>query len=105
VRGRQRRIERHEKAWATPLEALLIAERCATMSGCDTDFVMIVSIAWTGMRWGEAVGLPPECVHEEAVGIERKLYELGGRLYRGRPKDGSIRPADLSPFRAERALR
>jgi hypothetical protein len=32
------------------------------------------------------------------MGIEWKLYELGGRFYRGRPKDGSIRPADLPPF-------
>ncbi len=99
----RRRIERHEKAektWATPLEALLIAERCAALSGCDTDFVMIVTIAWTGMRWGEAVGLPPDCVREETIGIEWKLYEMGGRFYRGRPKDGSIRPADLPPFLA-----
>jgi integrase len=100
----QRRIERHEKAekaWATPLEALLVAERCAALSGCDTDFVMIVTIAWTGMRWGEAVGLPPDCVREETMGIEWKLYELGGWFYRGRPKDGSIRPADLPPFLAQ----
>jgi integrase len=100
----QSRIERHEQAektWATPLQALLVAERCAALSGCDTDFVMIVTIAWTGMRWGEAVGLAPECVGDETIGIEWKLYELGGRLYRGRPKDGSIRPADLPPFLAD----
>jgi integrase len=100
----QRRIERHEKAektWASPVEALLVAERCAALSGCDTDFVMIVTIAWTGMRWGEAIGLPPGCVREETMGIEWKLYELGGRFYRGRPKDGSIRAADLPPFLAQ----
>ena len=62
---------------------------------------MIVTIAWTGMRWGEAVGLAPGCVHEETIGIEWKLYELGGRFYRGRPKDASIRAADLPPFLAQ----
>jgi hypothetical protein len=29
--------ERAEKVWATPLQALLIAERCAALSGQDTD--------------------------------------------------------------------
>jgi hypothetical protein len=80
---------------------LLIAERCAALSGCDTDFVMIVTIAYTGMRWGEAIGLPPECLHDDNLGIEWKLYEMGGRFYRGRPKDGSIRHVDLPPFLAE----
>jgi integrase len=99
-----RRIERHEKAekvWATPLQALLIAERCAALSGCDTDFVLVITLAYTGMRWSEIIGLTPAYVTEEQVGIEWKLYELNGRFYRGRPKDGSIRPADLPPFLAE----
>ena len=58
----QRRIERAEKAgnaWATALEALLFAERCSALSGADTDFVMMITMAYTGMRWSEAVGLPP----------------------------------------------
>lgn len=49
----QRRIERAERAektWATPLEALLFAERCSGLSGADTDFVMLITIAYTGMR-------------------------------------------------------
>lgn len=99
-----RRIERHEKAekvWATPLQALLVAERCAALSGCDTDFVMILTLAYTGMRWSEIVGLAPAYVSREAMSVEWKLYELNGRFYRGRPKDGSIRPADLPPFLAE----
>jgi hypothetical protein len=54
-KGRKGRrwIERHEraeKAWPTPLEALLIAERCSALSGHDTDFVMLVTIAYTSMR-------------------------------------------------------
>src|SRR6266568_1517198 len=100
----QRRIARHEsaeKAWPSPLQALLIAERCAALSGRDTDFVMIVTIAYSGMRWSEAVGLPAAAVRGDVIHIDWKLYELNGRFYKGRPKDGSMRPADLPPFLAE----
>lgn len=97
----QRRIERAEKAertWATPLEALLFAERCSVLSGTDTDFAMVITMAYTGMRWSEAIGLLPECVHDGTMEIAWKLYELNGRFYRGRPKDGSIRTVDVPPF-------
>jgi integrase len=100
----QRRIERAEKAertWATPLEVLLFAERCSALSGSDADFVLIITMAYTGMRWSEAMGLTPGCVHDDTLDIAWKLYELDARFYRGRPKDGSIRTADLPPFLAE----
>jgi len=86
---------------ANPLEALLIAERCAALSGHDTDFIMVITLAYTGMRWSEMIGLTPACVHGNRVDIDWKLYELRGRFYRGRPKDGSIRTADLPPFLAD----
>lgn len=41
------------------MQALLVAERCAALAGYETDFVMILTIAYTGMRWSEAVGLKP----------------------------------------------
>ena len=97
----QRRIaevERTQKAWATPLQALLLAERCALLTGSDTDFVMVVTAAFTGARWGEMLGLPPECVRPGKLDIHWKLYELNGRFYRGRPKDGSMRTLDIPPF-------
>jgi integrase len=97
----QRRIERIEKkakAWASPFEALIIAERAAILSGCDTDFVLALTLAYTGMRWSEAIGLPPECVRRGEVDVHWKLYELNGRFYRGRPKDGSMRTVDVPPF-------
>jgi integrase len=92
------RLESAEKIWPTPLQALLVAERCAALSGCETDFVMILTIAYTGMRWSEAIGLPPGCVNGDVMDINWKLYELDGRFYKGRPKAGSMRPADLPPF-------
>lgn len=100
----QRRIARRQtaqKAWATPLQALLVAERCAALSGRSTDFVMVITIAYTGMRWSEAIGLPVDCVHDDLINIDWKLYELNGRFYQGPPKDGSMRPADLPPFLAD----
>ncbi|MBT2208890.1 hypothetical protein [Actinomadura sp. NEAU-AAG7] len=45
-----------------PLQALLLAERCALLTGSETDFVMVVTAAFTGARWGELLGLPPESV-------------------------------------------
>ncbi len=99
-----RRIARHESArkeWATPLQALLVAERCSALSGRSTDFVMIITIAYTGMRWSEAIGLPVDCVHDEMLNIDWKLYELNAKFYKGSPKDGSMRPADLPLFLSE----
>ena len=59
---------------------------------------MVVTVAYTGMRWSEAIGLGPDCVHDDLIDINWKLYELNGKFYKGRPKEGSIRPADLPPF-------
>ena len=92
------RIEKQRKAWATPLQALLVAERAAVLTGYEANFVMILTLAYTGMRWSEVLGLPPECIHDETLDIHWKLYELKGRFYRGRPKDGSMRTADMPPF-------
>lgn len=95
------RAERREKSWATALEVLLFAERCAALSGADADFVMAITMAYTGMRWSEAMGLPPDCLHGDTMDIAWKLYELNSRFYRGRPKDGSIRTVDVPPFLAD----
>jgi integrase len=76
----------------------LEGERCAALSGADTDFVMIITMAYTGMRWSEALGLLPGCLQGEQLRIDWKLYELESRFYRGRPKDGSIRSVDMPPF-------
>ena len=100
----QRRIDHHEQAekvWPTPLQALLVAERCAALSRRDEDFLMVITAAYTGMRWSEITWLAPRYVQDDMLDIQWKLYELGGRFYRGRPKDGSIRTADLPSFLAE----
>jgi hypothetical protein len=64
-RGRRtgRRLDRSpQRAWATPLEVLLAAERAALLSGRDDEFTMLVAIGYTGTRWGETIGLERDFV-------------------------------------------
>jgi len=111
-RGRRtgRRLQRApQRAWATPLHFLLIAERAALLTGRDEDFTMIVTIGYTGLRWGEVIGLEHEYARPQAIHVEWQLFELKGRFHRLPPKDDSYRspdwepnlPVDLPPFLAE----
>lgn len=100
-RGRGRRDGRSqsrgpEKVVTTALGILLIAERAALLSGRDDEFIAITLLGYTGMRWGEAVGLEPEFVRPGSVRVEWQLYELDtGELHRCPPKDGSRRTIDV----------
>jgi integrase len=95
-----------QRPWATPLEALLVGERAALLSGTDDDFVLVQTLAYTGMRWGEAIGLEREFVTPSLINVEWQLRELGA-FHRLPPKDDSYRsenwdtvPLDLPPFLA-----
>jgi integrase len=96
--SRIERVEKEAKIWASPLEVLLIAERAAIISGLDATFVADITIAYTGCRWSELLGLPPDLIYADAIDLHWKLYELNGRFYRGRPKDGSMRTSATPPF-------
>jgi len=99
-RGRGRRTGRSrsrgpEKTVTDALGLLLIAERAALLSGRDDEFVAVVLKGYTGMRWGELVGLEAEFVRTESVRVEWQLYELGtGKLHRCPPKEDSHRTVD-----------
>ncbi|MGH3678940.1 MAG: hypothetical protein ACRDT2_01230 [Natronosporangium sp.] len=74
---------------------LLIAERAALLSGRDDEFVAVITKGFTGMRWGELVGLEPDYVRPGSIRVEWQLYELDtGELVRCPPKDDSYRTAD-----------
>ncbi|MFF8610210.1 LacI family DNA-binding transcriptional regulator [Streptomyces sp. NPDC015346] len=74
---------------------LLTAERAALLSGRDDEFVAVVLKGYTGMRWGEIVGLATTFVRPGAVRVEWQLYELDtGELVRCPPKDDSYRTID-----------
>lgn len=101
-RGRRAGRSRHrgpEKAVTTALGILLIAERTALLSGRDDEFVAIVLDGYTGMRWGELIGLETSYVRSGAVRVEWQLYELDtGELRRCPPKDDSHRTIDTSDW-------
>ena len=111
-RGRRtgRKLDRGpQRVWATPLQALLVAERAALLSGRDEDFTMVVTIAYTGMRWGETIGLERDHVRDDEIHVEWQLREIRSTFHRLPPKDDSYRspnwepclPVDLPPFLAE----
>jgi integrase len=58
-RGRRtRHTPRPERIWATPEQALAVADNAARLpGGGPSDAVMIAIAAWTGARWGEITGL------------------------------------------------
>jgi integrase len=98
-RGKRSGRSRHrgpEKAVTTALGVLLIAERAALLSGRDDEFVAVVTMGYTGVRWGEVVGLEREFVRPGEIRIEWQLYELDtGELVRCPPKDDSRRTIDV----------
>ncbi|MFD3757481.1 LacI family DNA-binding transcriptional regulator [Streptomyces sp. NPDC058622] len=84
-----------EKVVTDALGALLIAERAALLSGRDDEFVAVILKAYTGMRWGEIVGLETEFARRGSVRVEWQLYELdSGVMVRCPPKDDSYRTID-----------
>ncbi|MEU7875141.1 LacI family DNA-binding transcriptional regulator [Dactylosporangium sp. NPDC049140] len=101
-RGRVAGRARHrapEKAVTTALGVLLIAERAALLSGRDDEFVGVTAMGFSGLRWGETVGLEPEYVRGEAVRVEWQLYELdNGTFERCPPKDDSYRTVAAPDF-------
>lgn len=100
-RGRGKRAGRSrnrgpEKAVTDALGILLIAERAALLSGRDDEFVAVVLKGYTGIRWGELVGLETQYVRRTGLRVEWQLYELDtGELHRCPPKDDSHRTLDL----------
>jgi integrase len=91
-----------EKTISTPLGILLVAERAALLSGRDDEFVAVVLMGYTGMRWGEVVGLEVPYLRPAAVRVEWQLYELDtGELLRCPPKDESRRTIDAPGWLAE----
>lgn len=90
-----------EKVITDPLGALLIAERAALLSGRPDEFVLVTTLFYTGMRWGEATGLETQYVRPRSIRVEWQLCEIdGGQLVRTAPKDDSYRDVDTPAFLA-----
>lgn len=103
-RGRGKRAGRSrdrgpEKVITDPLGIVLTAERAALLSGRDDEFVAVVLKGYTGMRWGEIVGLETQFARSGSVRVEWQLYELDtGEFVRCPPKDDSYRTIDSADW-------
>ena len=103
-RGIRRKVS--DRAWVTPLEALLVAERCALVSGRDDDLVLWITAAWCGLRWGELIGLRQSSFRLSSLVITHQLSQERRGFRVTPPKDESYRtgdpgffgPVDLPPF-------
>jgi len=119
-RGRGRRASQvrtqasTERIWITEDMALLLAERCALLGG-EAEFARVLMMAFTGLRWGEVIGLHASCVRapdhrrdHPYIRVEWQLVELNGKFYLAPPKEGSRRDVVipgwlfdlLTPFKA-----
>lgn len=86
----------------------MVAERAALLSGSDDEFVFLITLAYTGMQWAEAIGLEQDYLRLSLSNIEWQLHEISGTFHRLPPKDDSYRstnwepqlPIDLPPFLA-----
>jgi integrase len=93
--------KREEKVIATPVQVLQLAERMDPAGA-----TMVITAAYTGMRWGELSGLAWDNVKldQEIPAIvidplEGALHELGGKLWLDAPKtENSVRTIALPPF-------
>lgn len=106
-RGRGRTEPRTERIWATEHEVLAIARRILHLAG-PNQALLVITAAYTGMRWGELAGLRRERCHtgqanprlviDPHVGA---LHEVNGELAYGQPKTPtSARTVTLPPFLA-----
>lgn len=106
-RGRGRTQPQPEKAWATEHQVLTIASRILTLAG-PNQALLIITAAYTGMRWGELAGLRrtnchltgerPRLVIDAETG---SLHEVNGQLEYSTPKTlSSVRTVTLPPFLA-----
>ncbi|WP_052373021.1 tyrosine-type recombinase/integrase [Amycolatopsis taiwanensis] len=105
-RGRRSRRITREKIWATPEQVVRIAEQ-AGMLGGRVAYLLIITAAWTGCRWGELVGL-----HRSQLDLDHSvltidpflgaMHDCGHRRWLGPPKTPSAaRRITLPPFLVE----
>jgi hypothetical protein len=91
---------RVERTPATAQQINRITDRIHRRS----DQILVITAAYTGMRWGELAGLTKANVHlgDGLICIHRDLgalHEVGGRLWIGPPKSAAaVRDIHLPPF-------
>lgn len=102
-RGKRPRLKRPERLWATPEQALRIADQASALTG-PWAATLILTAAFTGARWGELTGLQRHNthLHRGTFTIDAEhgaLQEINGRCSLGPPKTAeSARTISLPPF-------
>jgi integrase len=99
-RGRYQRKAGVEKVWVYEADVLRVANNLRSLRG-EWAFVLVVLAAFTGMRWGELIGLKREFVWLDhgAVRVEWQLVEHdNGSFEELPPKYGSRRTLLIPPF-------
>lgn len=99
-RGRYQRKTGAEKVWVYEDDVLRVANNLRVLRG-EWAFTLVVLAAFTGMRWGELIGLKREFVWLDrgAVRIEWQLVEHDdGTFEELPPKYGSRRTLPIPPF-------
>ena len=92
-----------ERVWAAPEHVVQVAANATRLGGPDMG-LLIITAAWTGMRWSEIAGLQRRNLHLAhgyltVDGYTGALHESGPRLWLGPPKtSASIRLITLPPF-------
>lgn len=103
-RAGRSRIRGPENVVTDALGVLLTAERASLLSGRDDEFVAVVLKGYTGIRWGEIVGLERKFVRPASVRVEWQLYEIDtGESERCPAKDDSYRTIDTPKWRRSQA--
>lgn len=95
-------VRRREQRFLT---AALVAARTAAAEETQTGTGMIVeTLAWVGMRWGELVALRRSRIHilRRRIEIAESATELGSGLVWGVPKTHERRVVTMPAFLAER---
>lgn len=101
-RGRWSSAAGNEKVWASEDDVMRVANNIRTLRG-QWAFLLILTAAYTGMRWGELVGLKREFawLDRGAIRVEWQLVEHDdGSFEEKEPKYGSRRTLGIPPFLA-----
>lgn len=101
-RGRGRLQPRPERPWADEHQVLTIAHRVLRLANRN-QCLLIITAAYTGMRWGELAGLHRDNVDltnsRLHITTDGALHEVNGHLSLGHPKTrSSVRTITLPPF-------
>jgi integrase len=102
-RGRYSKNEKPERTWATDRQVIALAENGRTVWGL-TGYVLVLTLAYTGMRINEAAGLERcRChllgkKHEQWIDVSRQAQYVDGEYTLTDCKYGSARPIVIPPF-------